>query len=360
MGEKVKVLQIITKADWAGAQRIVYEICKIAKEDTKIEMEVAVGEKGILEEKLRNELGITVHTIKNLIHPIKPVVDLKGYRELKNLIKQNNYDVVHCHSTKAGILGRLAASKLKTNKIIYTVHGYWPILQYEGTKRKMAIVLERFLAKKTTDLVLISKSDIDLSKKMKIGSEDKYRLIYNKITMQKDKIKKGVLRKELNINQNKKIIGNVSRVDNPKNPFLFVDIAKEYLKNNDNTLFVWVGDGKLREKAINYVKKSNLEDKVKFIGFRENGVDYLNDFDLLLLTSNWEGVPITILETIELNIPILSTDVGGIKEIIGESSVFNEVENISERINEKLNFNSHKIFIKDNFSDYLNLYLEKQ
>lgn len=359
MGEKVRVLQIITKADWAGAQRIVYEICKLAKEDTKIEMEVAVGEKGILEEKLRNELGITVHTIKNLIHPIKPIVDLKGYRELKNLIKENNYNVVHCHSTKAGILGRLAASKLKTDKIIYTVHGYWPILQYEGLKRKMAVLLERYLAKRTTNLVLISKSDIDLSKKMKIGNEDKYRLIYNKITVEKDKIKKGILRKELNINQDTKIIGNVSRVDEQKNPFLFVDIAKEYLKNNDNTLFVWIGDGRLKEQAINYVKKLNLEDKVKFIGFRENGIDYLNDFDLLLLTSNWEGVPITILEAIELNIPIFSTDVGGIKEIIGESSVFNEVENISEKINEKINSNTNKVFIKDNFSDYLNLYLEK-
>jgi glycosyltransferase involved in cell wall biosynthesis len=359
VGEKVKILQIITKADWAGAQRIVYEICKLAKEDTRIEMEVAVGEKGILEEKLRNELGITVHTIKNLIHPIKPFVDLKGYRELKNLIKQNNYDVVHCHSTKAGILGRLAASKLKTDKIIYTVHGYWAILQYEGIKRKLATLINRYLAKKTTDLVLISKSDIGLSKKMKIGNEAKYRLIYNKITVEKDKIKKGVLRKELNLDQDIKIIGNVSRVDNPKNPFLFVNIAKEYLKNNDNVLFVWVGDGRLKEQAINYVKKLNLEDKVKFIGFRENGIDYMNDFDLLLLTSNSEGVPITILEAIELNIPILSTDVGGIKEIIGESSVFNEMENISDRINEKLNSNTHKVFIKDNFSDYLKLYLEK-
>jgi len=359
VGEKVRVLQIITKADWAGAQRIVYEICKLAKEDSKIEMEVAVGEKGILEEKLRKELGITVHTLKNLIHPIKPIVDLKGYRELKNLIKQNNYDVVHCHSTKAGILGRLAASKLNTDKIIYTVHGYWPILQYEGIKRKMAILLERFLAKKTTDLVLISKSDIALSKKLKIGNEDKYRLIYNKITVEKDKIKKGVLRKELNINQDKKIIGNVSRVDNPKNPFLFVDIAKEYLKSKDNALFVWVGDGKLKEQAINYIKKLNLEDKVKFIGFRENGVDYLNDFDLLLLTSNWEGVPITILEAIELDIPILSTDVGGIKEIIGENSVFKEVENISERINKKFNASTNTAPIKDNFNDHLKLYLEK-
>jgi len=360
VGEKVKVLQIITKADWAGAQRVVYEICKLAKENTKIEMEVAVGEKGILEEKLRNELGITVHTLKNLVHPIKPFVDLKGYKELKKLFKQNNYHVVHCHSTKAGILGRLSASKMKTDKIIYTVHGYWPIFQYEGIKRKMAILLERYLAKKTTNLVLISKSDIDLSKKMKIGSEDKYRLIYNKITVEKDKIKKGILRKELNINQNTKIIGNVSRVDNQKNPFLFVDIAKEFLKNNDNTLFVWVGDGKLREQAINYVKKLNLEGNVKFIGFRENGIDYMNDFDLLLLTSNWEGVPITILEAIELNIPILSTDVGGIKEIIGESSVFNEMENISDRINEKLNSSTHKVRIKNNFGDYIKLYLGKQ
>ena len=360
MGKKVKVLQIITKADWAGAQRVVYEICKLAKKDPKIEMEVAVGEKGILEEKLRNELGITVHTIKNLIHPIKPLVDLKGYREIKNLIKQNNYDVVHCHSAKAGFLGSLVSSKLKIDKIIYTVHGYWAILQYEGIKRKMAILLERFLAKKTTDLVLISKNDIGLSKKMKIGNEAKYRLIYNKITVEKDKIKKGVLRKELNLDQDIKIIGNVSRVDNPKNPFLFVNIAKEYLKNNDSTFFVWVGDGRLKEQAINYVKKLNLEDKVKFIGFRENGIDYMNDFDLLLLTSNSEGVPITILEAIELNIPILSTDVGGIKEIIGESSVFNEMENISDRINEKLNSSTHKVRIKDNFGDYIKLYLGKQ
>ena len=116
----------------------------------------------------------------------------------------------------------------------------------------------------------------------------------------------------------------------------------------------------MKEQAINYVKKLNLEGKVKFIGFRENGIDYMNDFDLLLLTSNWEGVPITILEAIELNIPILSTEVGGIKEIIGESSVFNEMENISDRINEKLNSSTHKVRIKNNFGDYIKLYLGKQ
>lgn len=358
MEKKIKVLQIITKADWAGAQRIVYEICKLAKEDTKIKMEVAVGEKGILEEKLKNELGITVHILTNLVHPIKPIMDLKGYKEIKNLIKQNNYDVVHCHATKAGILGVLAANKLKTKKIIYTVHGYWAIFQFKGIKRKIAIMVERYFTKKTTDLVLISKSDVELAKKMKIGSVDKYRLIYNKITVEKDKVKKGVLRKELNINQDIKIIGNVSRVDEQKNPFLFVDIAREYLKNNDSTLFVWVGGGKLKEQAINYVKKFNLENKVKFIGFRENGIEYMNDFDLLLLTSSWEGVPITILEAIELNIPILATDVGGIREVIGEKSVFDKnTKNINSLIEDKLNSKNDKIdYSQKNFEKYLSLY----
>ena len=356
MGKEIKVLQIITKAEWAGAQRVVYEICKMAKQYNNINMEVATGESGILVDKLEKDLGIKVHVLKKLVHPINPFIDYKGYKEIKRLIKENNYDAVHCHSTKAGILGRLAANKLGVKKVIYTVHGYWPILQYEGIKRKIAIFLERYLANKTTDLVLISKSDIELSKRMKIGNEKKYRLIYNKITVEKDKIGKGVLRKELDVDNNIKIIGNVSRVDDQKNPFLFIDIANEYLKNNNNVVFVWVGDGNLIQQAKNYAEKLNLKEKVKFIGFRQNGIEYMKDFDLLLLTSSWEGVPITILEAIELKIPILSTDVGGIKEIIGKDSVFETPKNISELIDKKLN--SHEIieYNYDNFVDYIKLY----
>jgi glycosyltransferase involved in cell wall biosynthesis len=356
VGKEIKVLQIITKAEWAGAQRVVYEICKMAKQYNNINMEVATGENGILVDKLEKDLGIKVHVLKKLVHPINPFIDYKGYKEIKRLIKENNYDAVHCHSTKAGILGRLAANKLGVKKVIYTVHGYWPILQYEGIKRKIAIFLERYLANKTTDLVLISKSDIELSKRMKIGNEKKYRLIYNKITVEKDKIGKGVLRKELDVDNNIKIIGNVSRVDDPKNPFLFIDIANEYLKNNNNVVFVWVGAGNLIQQAKNYAEKLNLKEKVKFIGFRQNGIEYMKDFDLLLLTSSWEGVPITILEAIELKIPILSTDVGGIKEIIGKDSVFETPKNISELIDKKLN--SHEIieYNYDNFVDYIKLY----
>jgi glycosyltransferase involved in cell wall biosynthesis len=352
-----KILQIITKADWAGAQRVVYEICKLSIQEKDIIMEVAVGNDGILKNKIE-ELGIKVHVLNNLKHSINFKEDYNGYKEIKNLIKKNKYDVIHCHSTKAGILGRMAAYKLGVKNIIYTVHGYWPILQFKGIKRKLAIFVERYLAKKTTNLVLISKSDVELSKKMKIGNSSKYRLIYNKITVEKQKIKKGILKRELEISDDIKIIGNVSRLDNPKNPFLFVDIAKNYLKQSNDTIFVWVGDGSLKSKVQKIVKNENLENKIFFIGFKENGIDYMNDFDMLLLTSNWEGVPITILEAIELGIPILSTDVGGIKEIIGEKSIFDKnSENINFLIEKKLTNNQNKLslFI-NNFENYINLY----
>jgi hypothetical protein len=110
---KTRVLQVITKGDWAGAQRIVYEIGKYIEENrnNEIDIEVAVGDNGLLIHKL-SELGIKVHVLNYLKREINPYIDYKGYREIKNLIYEGKYDVVHCHSTKAGILGRLAAKKV--------------------------------------------------------------------------------------------------------------------------------------------------------------------------------------------------------------------------------------------------------
>jgi glycosyltransferase involved in cell wall biosynthesis len=333
--KKLKVLQVITRADWAGAQKVVYEICKHIKENENndIEVEVATGDDGILVERLRS-LGIKVFILENLKHKIIPSVDAKGYREIKKIIWENKYDVVHCHSTKAGLLGRLAASSLGINKIVYTVHGFWPILQYEGIKRKMAARVERFMSSKTTDMVFISKSDIETAKELGLYSSQNYRLIYNSIAVSEVE---GMLRNELNLGNDMRIIGNLSRVDEQKNPFFFVELAREYFKQfpEDMTTFVWIGDGSFLDSARSKVKEYNLENKVFFIGFRDRGERYLADFDLLLMTSRWEGVPITILEALELKVPILSSDVGGISEVIGDENVYNltdAIQDIATRI----------------------------
>lgn len=321
--DKIRVLQIITRADWAGAQRVVYEISKYIKDNeaSGIEMEVAVGDNGILAERLRS-LGIIVHVLKFLRHNIDPVIDLRGYFEIKKLILRMNFDIVHCHSTKAGVLGRLAGYRLHRNRIIYTIHGFWPVFQYKGIKRKLALAVERFLKSITTDMVFVSKSDIKIAEDLGLSDNLRNRLIYNSVNI--PKVGKRLLKRELNISEGTRIIGNVARVDEQKDPFRFVEVAKKYfdMYKDDLVKFVWVGDGRLLEDIKYLIKKYNLEEKVIFTGFRDRGEEYMADFDLLFMTSRWEGVPITILEACELKVPILSTDVGGVREIIGENNVF--------------------------------------
>lgn len=358
---KLRVLQIITKGDWAGAQRVVYEICKYIKENrnNEVDIELAVGDNGLLVHKLC-ELGIKVYVLKFLRREINPYIDYKGFREMKSLISKGKYDVVHCHSTKAGILGRLAANKHKVEKVIYTVHGFWPIFRYKGLKRNIAIMIERFMAKKTTHMVFISKSDIKIAKHFKIYNQKTSNLIYNSITL--PEVVEGTLRSELNLDGDVRIIGNISRVDDQKNPIRFVEIAKEYFNQypDSNTVFIWIGDGPLMDKVNHLIDEYRIADKVHFIGFRDHAERYMVDFNLLVMTSNWEGVPITILEAMGLHIPILSSDVGGIREIIGKKSVYDlSLSNLE--IVSKINSSNKQIY--NSYSNmpekYIDLYMSK-
>lgn len=332
--DRKKVLIVITKADWAGAQRVVYEIAKYVVDNSiNLDLEVAVGSEGLLCDKLK-ELGIKVINLKELKHPINPKNDIKGYKELVEVIKRNKYDVVHAHSTKAGILARMAASKCKVKNIIYTVHGWWPILQYTGMKRKFAALVESYMATKSTSLVFICEKDISIAKEYNIGKNKQYETIYNSITVPSPKA--NVIRNEFNLPDNCRIIGNVARVDKQKNPMLFVDIAEEHVKKCDDVFYFWVGSGELEPEIQKEICRRSLQEKVKFIGFRENGIDYINDFHILLMTSEAEGMPITVLEALSLKKPIISTDVGGIIEVIGESNIYDPkdaLNNIVDLIN---------------------------
>lgn len=356
---KLRILQIITKADWAGAQRVVYEICKYIKDNhsDEIEIEVAVGDNGLLVHKLV-ELGIKVHVLNWLQHDINPIIDYKGYKEIKRTLSKGKYDIVHCHSTKAGMLGRLAAYRLNGKRIIYTVHGLCPMLQYNGIKRNAAILTERILEKLTTDMVFISMHDIEIAKHFKLYHPNKIRLIYNSLTV--PEVTQGTLRLELHINRDVRIIGNAARVDEVKNPIRFIEIAKEYyyLYPKGNTVFVWIGDGPLMDQVALLVRKYGLTDKIFFIGFRDKVELYISDFDLLLMTSICEGVPLTILEAIKLKVPILSTDVGGICEMIGMKNVYRVTE-LNQVIAEKLNDSYALINLCESrmAEEYVKLYL---
>ena len=316
INRKTKVLQIITRSDWAGAQRIVYEICKGIKENfsSEIEVEVAMGGDGPLF-KLLEEIGVKTHKIEYLRRPINPVSDIKAYKTLKKLIKEGGYDVVHCHSSKAGLIGRLTAKSSNIKNIIYTVHGWWGVTQYKGLKRNFILFVERFMAKRTSKLVFVCNKDKEYAKSNRIGEDIQYEVIVNQITV--PKFTKGKLRAMLNLPDSTKIVGNVARLSPQKNPMRFVEVAAQVLKNRNDTVFVWIGDGELMDQAIMHSRQLGIADKIKFVGFHQNGAELMADFNCLLMTSDDEGLPITTLEALAQGIPVVSTDVGGISEAIG-------------------------------------------
>jgi len=367
---KKRVLEIVTKSDWAGAQRIVYDICEGMKKryENEIDVEVITGSNGPLVDKLKS-LDIQVHIVPNLVREINPIKDFKAFFEIKRIIKKGNFDVVHCHSTKAGILGRIAAKKSKVLNVIYTVHGWWSLTQYTGLKRKLAIYTERFASKYCDKIVFLCKKESEKAKKWKIGQENQYVVIPNSITVQPDPVR-GILRKKLGLDDQVKIVGNVGRLDPQKNPIRFLKVAELVLQIRKDVIFIWIGDSSndFYKRRIDsfFEDHSDLKSRIVFLGFRSNASELMADFDVFLLTSNDEGMPLVVLEAFSAGVPVVSTNVGCLEEMSKQRKM-KLVNVLEEKCEQKLanavleslkenGVDSNVFYQNDMIKDYFQLY----
>ena len=334
----MKVLQLVTRSDWAGAQKVLYTLVIGLKQQFSedFEVEIVCGQyDGTLISELE-ELGFKVHVITDLVREISPIKDLKAFLQIYKLLRQNNYGIIHCHSSKVRLLGGIAAKIAKVKKVIYTIHGWWHVEQYSGLKRRLSIVAERLAACFADKIVLLCKKDLEKARSWKIGKDPQYEIIPNAI-VPIEEVQKGQLRKELGIDESVKIIGNVARLDPPKNPIRFLETAKLVLSKKDDVVFVWIGGSVVDDYYGKEVQKwlennSYLKEKIHFLPFRKDAIQLMSDFDVFLLTSDSEGMPLVVLEALALGIPIVSTDVGCVGEIV-ENTVSNATaESLSSEV----------------------------
>ncbi len=335
-----KVLHVITRSDWAGGQKVLYSIVRGLKEfyGAEYHIEVACGPHNSMLIPELDRINVKVHLVKNLVREISPLKDFKAFFELRRIIKLGRYDIVHLHSSKAGIVGRLAARSCRVKKIIYTIHGWWAIEQYRGLKRKLFIWAERFASKFCDKIVLLATSDLKKAKGWKIGKENQYVLIPNAIIPPKG-IEKGKLRKELSISENVKIVGNVARLDRPKNPIRFLNIADKVLKQAEDVAFVWIGGSVVEDEYGEYVKNfmeshPEYEGRLFFLGFRKDALELMADFDVFLLTSDSEGFPLVLLEALYHGVIPVTTKNGGQIDVIrdGENGFLYDTEEEAKEI----------------------------
>jgi len=363
---KKRLLQVITRSDWAGGQKVLYALVYGLKHyyPEEFEVEVACGKHdGKLIPELE-KLGVKVHIVEDLVREISPVKDVKAFFQLRRITKKGKYDVVHLHSSKAGVLGRIAAKLSGVPTVVYTVHGWWPIEQYHGLKRKLLIYAERFASKFSDKIVFLCKRDLEKARNWKIGKEKQYVIIHNAI-IPPQTFEKGALRRELNIPENVKIVGNVARLDRQKNPIRFLEIAKLVLSERDDVVFVWIGGSVVDDYYGKEVQKwlednSNLKEKVYFLPFRKDAVQLMADFDILLLTSDSEGMPLVVLEAQSLGVPVVSTDVGCVGEMLEPGRVQKTTEGILEALENALAASNLKTHVArhDELSKFVSCYLE--
>jgi glycosyltransferase involved in cell wall biosynthesis len=313
-----KICHIITQLELGGAQINTLKTLKHFS-DRGDDLILITNQAGILNGKANKLLNVKKYFIKPLVREINPLKDIRALKMLTSILKKERPDIVHTHSSKAGILGRKAAKKAKIGCIIHTVHGYG--FNYFKNKliRGFAIFTERNAARITDKLIFVSRDDMKIAKELKLGRNEKYLLIRSGVDFnlfQDIGHRKSTVRKNLNLPLNRKIIINVAPFKKQKNIPLFLDIIKELRKDFEDILGIVIGDGNLRSKYETYIKSNHLVENILLLGFKENPRDFVYASDIFLSTSLWEGLPRSVLESLLLGIPVIAPNIGGINEVV--------------------------------------------
>lgn len=355
----MRILYIITQGEQGGGQKNVLDLALGMKEKGH-QVYVAVGEIENEGDKwLFTELEIggipkeNLLELKQLQREVKPARDLSAVSEIIHLFKKIKPEIVHLHSSKAGVVGGLACAiynmffgKVKS---VYTVHGFVFLEPMNIVKKIIFICLEFVSSICRNFTILISPLDIQAGKKFWIlRNRKKYKTIYNGLT---EKIKSEMLSREearkylvekippLPFGKaNANIVGTISNLYRTKGLEHLIDAAKKVVAEKGNTIFVVLGfgDENYKKELEERIKQNKLEDNFFFLGRTPSAFKYLKGFDVFTLTSVKEGLPYTLLEARMSGVPILASSVGGIPEMAKNFDInlvpVGDVDKIAEKI----------------------------
>lgn len=301
----MKIIYVITRSDVMGGASVHLIDLVVGAQQAGHDVEILVGSTGVFVNKAM-EAGIRCTSLKHLRREISPQHDLLGFFELRKELKKSKPDLVHLHSSKAGILGRLAAKSLGL-PTVFTAHG-WAFTEGVSLKRrKLYLFIERFMAKFTDKIITVSEYDRQLALNSKVGNEILISTVHNGMP---DLPK--VQRKNSSESLVKLIM--VARFDTPKNHLLLINALSQLEQGNWHLEFV--GDGPLLDQAVKKVELLGLTQHITFSGACNDVAKRLEQADVFLLISNWEGLPLTILEAMRAGLPVIASSVGGVPEAV--------------------------------------------
>lgn len=290
---------------------------------------ILVCSSGFNTDKFRG-LVRSVCVIDEMRNAISPVHDGMAILQVRMAIRRYKPDIVYCHSSKAGGIGRIADIGIR-NKIIYNPHG-WAFNMKDCSRRKIRLyeLVEKMLARLTDRIVCISEYEQMSALEHGISEKDRLIVINNGIDFDEYKDIKPKSREELGIPKDAFVVGTIGRLTPQKAPDVFVKMAKKVKEQVPHAFFVMVGDdigdGEFRAKTEQQIKEAGLNNCFLITGWVDDPLDYARVFDVATLLSRWEGFGLALPEYMLMGKPIVASKADAIPYVLGNAGLLVDVD----------------------------------
>ncbi len=323
--ETIPILHLITRLIVGGAQENTLDTAaglNPARYRVEVLSGSQTGSEGNLMEEARSR-GIDLAIQDSLVREVSPVRDLQAISELVRRMRTRRYSLVHTHSSKAGVLGRIAARRAGVPRIVHTVHG-WSFHDWmPGAVRQLYIHVERYAAGFTDRMVAVSEKDIHKGLANGIGRPEQYVLIRSGVDLaafDPDSHDGPAVRAELGIPSDAPVLGNAGRFSRQKNPLDWVRTAGLVAREVPEAWFLLVGDGPLRDAVEDALGREGIRDRTVLTGLRRDIPRLMAAIDLFLLTSLWEGLPRVLPQAMSMGIPVVAYETDGATDAVRQGT----------------------------------------
>lgn len=321
---RMRIAHVITRMIIGGAQENTLLTCRGLQEDYGEEVLLitgpSLGPEGSLLDDAQGS-GIPLEILPTLRRAIHPWNDWRAYREIRRVLREFQPDVVHTHSAKGGMLGRLAAWRLKVPAIVHTVHGA-PLHASQGRGvRAFYRQCETFAARRCHRLVSVARAMTDLMAGAGVAPPEKFVTIYSGMDvepfLQADQHREA-MRRRLGYGQDDIVIGKIARLFHLKGHEFVIEAARRVVAALPRARFLLVGDGILRKQLESQIDRANLSPYFHFAGLvsPQRIPQYIGAMDLLVHTSLREGLAKALPQALIAGRPVISYDVDGAREVV--------------------------------------------
>ena len=273
-----------------------------------------------ISELIKKGVKVQIVPMRREISLLKDICSLVS---ILKILSSNKYDIVHTHCSKAGALGRLAATLAGEKIRLHSPHCFAFLRCTSRFKKVIYLVLEQILGKLTTRLVAVSQSEVQTAVYSHIVPRHKCAVVQNGLSKRKgvpdnfSNKEKNTYKASLGLNENAQVVTTACRLIDYKGIFRFLKVAQ--LSRVDNTIFLIAGDGELKTSIENFILENNLSGKVKLLGYVSNMERIYAISDVVVLCSDAEAQPYLLLEAMLHKCPIIATSVIGNSELISQS-----------------------------------------